>query len=69
VAISISLRVTTFRHRPVFVGDTIECVVTLVAAKQREGFTDVVSEWRCTNQHGKEVMTGGGSGIIRDRET
>ena len=63
-------RELTFRfHRPVFVGDTIECVVTLVAAKQREGFTDVVSEWRCTNQHGKEVMTGGGSGIIRDRET
>jgi len=63
-------RELTFRfHRPVFVGDTIECVVTLVAAEQRQGFTDVVSEWRCTNQHGKEVMTGGGSGIIRDRET
>ena len=61
-------RELTFRfHRPVFAGDTIECVVTLVEARQREGYTDVVSEWICTNQNGKEVMTGGGSGIIRDK--
>ena len=60
-------RELTFRfHRPVFAGDTIECVVTLVEARQRDGYTDVVSEWICTNQNGKEVMTGGGSGIIRD---
>jgi acyl dehydratase len=54
-------------HRPVFAGDTIECVVTLTSAEQREGFWNVVSEWKCTNQNGKEVMTGGGSGIIRER--
>ena len=54
-------------HRPVFAGDTIECVVTLTVAEPGEGFMNVVSEWRCTNQQGKEVMTGGGSGIIRDR--
>ena len=61
-------RELTFRfHRPVFAGDTIECVVTLTSAEQGDGFINVVSEWRCTNQHGKEVMTGGGSGIIKER--
>ena len=60
----------TFRfHRPVFSGDTIECVVTLIEATPAEGkgYTDIDSEWVCTNQHGKEVMTGRGKGIIRDR--
>jgi acyl dehydratase len=62
-------REMTFRfHRPVFAGDTIECVVTLTSAEQGDGFLNIVTEWKCTNQHGKEVMTGGGSGIIRDRE-
>ena len=61
-------REMTFRfHRPVFAGDTIECVVTLTSAEQGDGFLNIVTEWKCTNQHGKEVMTGGGSGIIRDR--
>jgi 3-hydroxybutyryl-CoA dehydratase len=60
-------REMTFRfHRPVFAGDTIECVVTLKSAEQGEGFLNIVTDWRCTNQHGKEVMTGSGSGIIRD---
>jgi 3-hydroxybutyryl-CoA dehydratase len=53
-------------QRPVFAGDTIECVVTLTSAVPGDGFINVESEWRCTNQHGKEVLTGGGSGIIRD---
>ena len=61
-------REMTFRfHRPVFAGDTIECVVTLTSAEQGDGFLAIVTEWKCTNQHGKEVMTGGGSGIIKDR--
>jgi len=61
-------RELSFRfHRPVFAGDTIECVVTLIEATPDDGFTNVNSEWKCTNQHGKEVMTGGGTGIIRDR--
>jgi len=61
-------REMTFRfHRPVFAGDTIQCVVTLTSAEQGDGFLAIVTEWKCTNQHGKEVMTGGGSGIIRDR--
>ena len=54
-------------HRPVFSGDTIECVVTLLEAMQADGYLDIDTEWRCTNQHGKEVMTGGGKGIIRNR--
>jgi len=59
-------REMTFRfHRPVFAGDTIECVVTLTSAEQGDGFLNIVTEWKCTNQHGKDVMTGGGSGIIR----
>ncbi len=53
-------------HRPVFSGDTIECVVTLIEATPTDDYLDINTEWRCTNQHGKEVMTGGGRGIIRD---
>ena len=52
--------------RPVFAGDTIECVVTLTKAEPRDGYTEVVTEWTCINQHGKEVMTGFGSGIVRN---
>ena len=55
-------------HRPVFAGDTIDCVVTLTSAKPGEGFVSVSSDWKCTNQHGKEVMTGSASGIIRHHE-
>lgn len=54
-------------HRPVFAGDTIECVVTLTEAEPADGYLSIVSDWRCTNQHGKEVMTGSGSGIIRNK--
>ena len=54
-------------HRPVFSGDTIECVVTLIEATPGDGYTKIDTVWRCTNQHGKEVMTGRGKGIIRDR--
>ncbi len=53
-------------HRPVFAGDTIECEITLVEVERAEGFTNVVPEWTCRNQHGKEVMTGRASGIIRN---
>jgi acyl dehydratase len=52
-------------HRPVFSGDTIECVVTLIEATRADGYTNIDTIWRCTNQHGKEVMTGRGKGIIR----
>ena len=63
-------REMTFRfHRPVFAGDTIECVVTLTAAEPGDGYLSIETDWRCTNQHGKDVMTGGGSGVIRSRST
>ena len=52
-------------HRPVFAGDTIECIVILTSAEEGEDYWNVESEWKCINQLGKEVMTGGGSGIIR----
>jgi 3-hydroxybutyryl-CoA dehydratase len=61
-------REMTFRfHRPVFAGDTIECLVTLTSAEPGDGFLSITTDWKCTNQHGKEVMTGSGSGIIRDK--
>jgi len=64
--INLIAREMTFRFlRPVFAGDTIVCVVTLLEATPADGYTDIDSEWKCTNQHGKEVMTGRGKGIIR----
>src|SRR5215510_3646261 len=57
--VNLLAREMTFRfHRPVFVGDTIECVVTLTSVEPGEAYVTLVTEWRCTNQDGKEVMTG-----------
>ena len=65
--VNLIAREMTFRfHRPVFAGDTIECIVTLTNAEPGDGYLSIETEWRCTNQHGKEVMTGGGGGIIRN---
>ena len=59
-------RELTFQfHRPVFAGDTIACDVTLVAVEPAEGFTSIVSEFTCRNQHSKEVLTGRATGVIR----
>jgi len=67
--VNLIARELTFRfHRPVFAGDTIECVVTLTSVEPGDAHTSLVTDWRCTNQDGKEVMTGGGSGIIRNRK-
>lgn len=66
--VNLIAREMTFRfHRPVFAGDTIECVVTLTRAEPCDDYLSIETDWRCTNQHGKEVMTGSGSGIIRSR--
>ena len=51
--------------RPVFVGDTIRCDVTLVVFEPGEDFNKVTSRIVCRNQQGKEVLTGEASGIIR----
>jgi acyl dehydratase len=53
-------------QRPVFAGDTIECEVTITQYEPGEQYARVSSEWSCVNQHGKEVMTGHGKGIIRN---
>jgi len=52
--------------RPVFVGDTIQCNVTLVVFEPGEDFNKVASSIVCRNQHGKEVLAGEASGIIRN---
>jgi acyl dehydratase len=55
-----------FRH-PVFAGDTVRCEVTVVALEQDEQLLRMSVEWVCHNQHGKEVMTGQGRGVIRSQ--
>lgn len=52
-------------HRPVFAGDTITCEVTLTAFEPAEKYFNVNSTWVCRNQDGKEVLTGGGTGIVK----
>jgi 3-hydroxybutyryl-CoA dehydratase len=52
-------------HRPVFAGDAITCVVTIVELEPADKYTNVRSEFVCRNQNGKEVMTGYALGIVR----
>ena len=62
-------REITFQFlRPVFAGDTIECVVTLVELEPGGQLTRVRSKWVCRNQHAKEVMTGEATGVVRVKE-
>ena len=51
--------------RPVFAGDTIRCEVTLIHFVPGADFSQVASSFVCTNQHGKQVLTGEASGVIR----
>jgi len=53
-------------HRPVFAGDTIQCVVTVTQYEPDEKYARVASDWSCVNQDGKEVMTGHARGVIRN---
>src|SRR5690625_3077866 len=51
--------------RPVYTGDTILCEVTIEKyEKQREDRMAIETSFLCTNQNGKEVMTGSFTGII-----
>jgi 3-hydroxybutyryl-CoA dehydratase len=61
----IASEMTFVFHRPVFAGDTITCEVTLTELEPQEKYFKLNSTWICRNQNGKEVMTGGGRGIIR----
>ena len=63
----IAREITLQFHRPVFAGDTIRCEVTLAEIEQGEQVARVVSDCVCFNQHGKEVMTGRASGVVRNR--
>ena len=60
-------REMTFQfHRPVFVGDTVQCDVTITALEPTEQTTRMSAQWVCRNQDGQEVMTGQAHGVIRD---
>ena len=52
--------------RPVFTGDAIRCENTIESIEKQEGRSLVEASFVCRNQHGKEVLTGHVSGIIRD---
>ena len=55
-------------QRPVFAGDTVTCVVTVVEVELADRYTNVRTDFVCSNQHGKEVMSGHAQGIIRDTD-
>jgi len=60
-------REMTFQfHRPVYSGDTVHCEVTIVELTETAGYKQLTTTWVCRNQHGKEVMSGGASGIVRE---
>jgi acyl dehydratase len=61
----IASEVTFAFHRPVFAGDTITCEVLLTEVEPQEKYFKLNSTWVCRNQNGKEVMTGGGRGVVR----
>jgi 3-hydroxybutyryl-CoA dehydratase len=52
--------------RPVFTGDTIICHVKIEQyEKQDRDRTAITAGFICENQHGKEVLKGSFSGVIR----
>ena len=51
--------------RPVFAGDTVRAEATITKADPGEGHLKVGIDFVCHNQHGKEVMRGKTSGVIR----
>ncbi|MGV3487672.1 MAG: FAS1-like dehydratase domain-containing protein [Tuberibacillus sp.] len=51
--------------RPVFTGDTVKCAVTVDEFQKKKDRTHITASFICTNQHGKEVMKGNFSGVIR----
>jgi 3-hydroxybutyryl-CoA dehydratase len=55
-------------HRPVFAGDTVSCEVTVIEFEELAEYHHLKSRWSCRNQHGKEVMSGEATGIVRKQE-
>lgn len=54
-------------HRPVFAGDTVTCVVTVVQFEPSESYISVKTDFVCRNQKGKEVMSGYAHGVIKGK--
>ena len=55
--------------RPVFTDDTVECVVTIEELERRdEKRISIMASFICTNQKGKQVLTGNFAGIILQDE-
>lgn len=50
--------------RPVFTGDTIICRVKIEKYEKQANRTVITASFICSNQHEKEVLKGGFSGII-----
>jgi 3-hydroxybutyryl-CoA dehydratase len=53
--------------RPVFAGDTIRCEVTVINLQPGDRYTEMTANCVCTNQDGKEVLTGTARGVIRNQ--
>ncbi len=61
-------RELTFQfQRPVFAGDTIRCDVIVAELDVTDERILLSCRWVCRNQDGKEVMTGQGHGVIKNR--
>ena len=59
----------TYRfHRPVFTGDAIRCECEAAVVEERGDRTYLEFVMRCTNQDGKEVLTGSTRGVILRRD-
>jgi acyl dehydratase len=54
--------------RPVFTGDTIDCVVTVTKVEKQPGRTYAEFAISCTNQAGKEVLHSSTRGVILDKQ-
>ncbi len=52
-------------HLPVYAGDTIHCAVTFDEVTDTARGIALACSWRCTNQDGELVMSGGSSGIVK----
>ncbi len=51
--------------RPVFAGDKVRADAVVTKVEQSKGYLKVAMDFVCYNQHGKEVLRGRTSGVIR----
>ncbi|MFJ5716034.1 MaoC/PaaZ C-terminal domain-containing protein [Neobacillus sp. NPDC093127] len=51
--------------RPVFIGDTISCEVTIEKLEKKDNNRiSILATFLCTNQHEKQVLSGNFAGVI-----